>query len=65
VSTEENKTLIRRVYAEVFNEGRLEVVNGLIGADVVNQPARSAAPDGPAAVRQLAARLRSAFPDPP
>jgi hypothetical protein len=38
-TTEENKTLFRRTYEELLNQGNLEVAEELVSADFVNHEA--------------------------
>jgi steroid delta-isomerase-like uncharacterized protein len=63
MSTEQNKTLVRRVFEEIFNANNLVAVDELIASDYVyHRPAR---PEfrGPATYKQLLATFRAAFPD--
>lgn len=64
MSTEENKRIVRRIPLEVFNQGRLTVLDEIISDDFVNRsPMPGMADRGVEAVRQLATAVRTAFPD--
>src|SRR5262245_663492 len=59
-----NKTLVRRLYEEGFNQGDLDLVDSLVAPDVVtHNPLILDAPTGPQSVRGGIERLRLAFPD--
>ncbi len=64
-TTEEaNKTLFRRTYEELFNQGNLASAEELVAPDFVNHevpPGRENR--GPESLRQVAGMLRTAFPD--
>jgi steroid delta-isomerase-like uncharacterized protein len=61
--TAENKALIRRLFDEVLNGGRLDLLDRLIGNDYVeHNPAPNQAA-GAAGVRSKIETLRAAFPD--
>jgi steroid delta-isomerase-like uncharacterized protein len=63
VSGEDNKDLIRRLFDEAFNKGRLALLDQLIGgAYIEHNPAPNQAP-GAAGVRARIASMRAAFPD--
>jgi steroid delta-isomerase-like uncharacterized protein len=61
-SPEANKTVVRRLYEEVFEGGRLDLADELVDPDARDlrdtQDRR-----GPGRVKEVAAMLRSAFPD--
>jgi steroid delta-isomerase-like uncharacterized protein len=59
---EENKAVMRRIYEEIFNEGKLELADELVAPDMVNHTTPGA-PRGPEPVKKLVAMLHSAFPD--
>lgn len=63
MSAEENKVLIRRLYAEVFARWNLDVVDELIGAEFVGHEMPPGTPPGPVGFKQFYGSLRSAFPD--
>ena len=62
MSPDANKTVVRRLYEEVFEDGRLELADELVDPD-----ARDTGDEldrrGPARVREVATMLRAAFPD--
>jgi steroid delta-isomerase-like uncharacterized protein len=58
------KTLVRRYFEEVFNQGRLRVADELFGADyVLHDPASTGLPQGPEAMKRFARQHRAAFPN--
>lgn len=64
--TEQNKNNFKRLYEEVFNQGKLDVAEELIGPNVVEhqkQPGVDPNAAGPELVKQIARFFRSAFPD--
>lgn len=60
--SEQNKIVIRRAFEEVYNQGKLDVVDDLVSGDFV---AHTSSEDihGPAGMKQFVASLRDAFPD--
>jgi predicted ester cyclase len=62
-TTEENKTLFRRTYEELLNQGNLEVAEDLVSPDFINHEARPGRDRGPESMRGLATMLRTAFSD--
>jgi len=65
MSTEQNKTIVRRYWEEVWNQGNLAVVDELIASDFDGHPLPGE-PDfgrGPAGQKQLVEMYRTAFPD--
>jgi predicted ester cyclase len=62
-TTEENKTLFRRTYEELLNQGNLEVAEDLVSSDFINHEAPPGIDRGPESLRGLATMLRTAFPD--
>jgi steroid delta-isomerase-like uncharacterized protein len=62
--SEENKAIARRIDAEVWNEGRLEVIDELVAGDyvstVVGVPEQIRGPQG---FREFVVTYRTAFPD--
>jgi ketosteroid isomerase-like protein len=65
MSTEQNTTLVRRYWEEVWNNGNLAVVDELIATDFDGHPLPGE-PDfgrGPAGQNQLVGMYRTAFPD--
>ena len=63
MSVEENKTLIRRLYDEVFANWNLDVVDELIGPEFVGHEMPPGTTRGPVGFKQFYESLRSAFPD--
>ncbi len=61
--SEENKTLIRRYYEELFNNGNLSVADELIAPDFVSHARAERGVGGPEGVKQFVTRLRTGFPD--
>jgi steroid delta-isomerase-like uncharacterized protein len=61
---EANKALVRRLYEEGFNQGKLEVVDELVAPDVVtHDPIILDAPTGSDSIRGGIEMIRKAFPD--
>lgn len=62
MSTEKNKAALRRVYEEVFNNGKLSVADEVIAADYIllGVPAEIKGPEG---FKQFVTMFRNAFPD--
>lgn len=61
---EDNKTLVRRVFEEVWNQRKLEVADQLLASDYVSHD--PASPDfgrGPDALKRLVKYYTDAFPD--
>jgi steroid delta-isomerase-like uncharacterized protein len=59
-----NTRVIHRYFEEVWNQGKLEVLDELLARDYVNHS--SSIPDpapGPAGVKPIVAAMRHAFPD--
>ncbi|HXZ04940.1 MAG TPA: ester cyclase [Ktedonobacteraceae bacterium] len=62
MSTEENKSVANRWYEEVFNAGKLELIDELFAPDFVDHDPSNPIP-GLDGVRQLVTMYRTAFPD--
>ncbi|HEX2909205.1 MAG TPA: ester cyclase [Chloroflexia bacterium] len=63
MSVEENKALVRRVVEEIWNQGKVELVDALLAPDYVNHtPAPSFGPDREGYKQFLLSTHRS-FPD--
>jgi steroid delta-isomerase-like uncharacterized protein len=60
MSLEENKAVVRRLYMELFNKGRTELIDELYAPDYVSHTAAPAARQDRG---QVATRLRTTFPD--
>ncbi len=61
--SEENKTLIRRYYEELFNKGNLSVADELITPDFVSHALGERGAGGPEGVKQFVTRVRTGFPN--
>jgi|SRR5437660_2250139 len=61
-TTATNKALIRRLFDEALNQGRLELVDELFSADFVDHSTPEQRP-GPEGVRDFFIEVRSRFPD--
>jgi steroid delta-isomerase-like uncharacterized protein len=61
---EDNKQLVRRVFAEIVNGADLSLADRLFSADfMVHSSGRPSATRGPDGLRQFVTALRGAFPD--
>src|SRR5581483_5722873 len=65
MSTERNKTIVRRYWEEVWNQGNFAVMDELLASDFDRHPTPSDADfgHGPAGQKQLVGMYRTAFPD--
>jgi len=63
MGVDENKALYRRFVDEVFNHGRLDLVEEFLDASYVNHDAPPNSPPGPEGVRQIVMTFRTAFPN--
>ena len=65
MSTEQNKAIVRRVFTEIFNDGRLEYAEELYAPDCTfhGLPAGFEARTGPSVVVDLCRIYATAFPD--
>jgi steroid delta-isomerase-like uncharacterized protein len=63
MGTEENKAVYRRFMDEIFNKGRLDLVDELVSQSYQLHDASPGTPQGPEAIRQVVSMFRSAFPD--
>jgi steroid delta-isomerase-like uncharacterized protein len=60
----ENKTIVRRLYEEVWNERKLEVVDELISkSHALQDPIASGSQVGPKSYKRRVVELTTAFPD--
>lgn len=59
----ENKTVMKRIYEEIWNEGKLEVIDELFSPDYVAHFLPPGMPPGREGFRAFVASYRSAFPD--
>lgn len=59
-----NKTIIERYYNEVWNEGKLAVLDELLSKDYINHtPSTPNPPAGPEGLKPIVAAIRKGFPD--
>jgi hypothetical protein len=65
MSTERNKTIVRRYWEEVWTQGNFAVMDELLASDFDRHPTPSDADfgHGPAGQKQLVGMYRTAFPD--
>lgn len=63
MSTEANKTLVRRFIEDVYNQGNLQVVDDLFGPDFTIPDVLPPVPPGPENIKQHVTAWRNAFPD--
>jgi steroid delta-isomerase-like uncharacterized protein len=60
----DNKTIVRRLYDEVWNKRRLEVIDALISpSHALNDPLASGAQVGPKLYKRRVVELTKSFPD--
>ena len=61
--SEQNKTVIRRLYNEVHSGGNMDVIDEIYAPDVeVHVPGLPEDPYGPAAIKHLISTIRDVFP---
>ena len=64
MSAEQNKAIMRRIPLEVFEQGRLEVVDEIVAPDAVEHGTPPPGiPEGRAGIKAMASALRKGFPD--
>jgi len=63
MSTEKNKAALRRVYDEIFNKGKLSVVDEVIAANYILHGVATIEVNGPEGFKQFVTMYRNAFPD--
>jgi steroid delta-isomerase-like uncharacterized protein len=63
MSTEENKARMNRIPLEVFNEGKLGVIDEVMAADYIEHLTTPGFPGGTAGLKQFVTAVRTAFPD--
>jgi predicted ester cyclase len=59
MSSEENKAIVRRLFEEVLNEGRLTAIDELVATDYLSHAGAPRRKD----FKQVVIRLRAGFPD--
>ena len=62
MSTEENRALIQRVFAEGFNQGKLAVVDEVFAPNFLDRSTPSQ-PPGAEGVKEYISAVRTGFPD--
>jgi predicted ester cyclase len=63
MTTEENKLIINRLFAEIFQQGNLTAADEFIAPDVIYHPFPHTFPAGPDGFRFVFKMLCSTFPD--
>ncbi len=63
MSVEQNKTVIRRLIEEVWNQGNLDAIEELHSPQLVDHSAPPERPPGAEGIRQFVSSLREPFPD--
>jgi len=63
MSTEENKAIHRRVFEEVFNQGKLDVASQIFATDYIFHVSVPGEVRGPEGFKQMVSMYRTAFPD--
>lgn len=61
MSLEQNKTLMQRIYDEVVNEGKLDLIDELMADDFIEHEAFPGLSEGREGVKQFLSMIRSAF----
>jgi ketosteroid isomerase-like protein len=62
-TVEQNKEIVRRIFEEIFNQGRLEVADELLTPDTEVHVPFADPGSGPTALKKIVAGLRQGFPD--
>ena len=62
-TTERNKAVARRVFDEVVNRGRLDLIDEIYAPDVVDHDPLPGAPEGIEGIRYSIGGMRAAMPD--
>jgi predicted ester cyclase len=63
ISTEENKSIVRRFVDEVQSKGDIDAIDELCSPEFVNHSAPPGVPSNCEGVKQVTAMFRQAFPD--
>ena len=63
MSIKDNKTIIRRFFDEVWNQGNMEVIDELVAREVSGQDAAVGETRTIEAVKEVSVLFRTAFPD--
>jgi predicted ester cyclase len=62
-TVESNKVVVRRIFDEIFNQGKLELADELLTAGTAVHVPFEHPGSGPAALKKIVAGLRGGFPD--
>jgi steroid delta-isomerase-like uncharacterized protein len=61
---QDGRTIARRYFEEVWNQGKVDVLDELLAPDYVNHtPSTGHPPPGPAGLKPIVLAIRGAFPD--
>ena len=63
MSADQNKTIYRQFIQEVFNKGRLDLIDKLLSESYVYHDAPPGTPNGREGIKQIVPMFRKAFPD--
>ena len=63
MANEQNKANASRIPMEVFNQGKLAVIDEVMTSDFIEHAAPPGFPPGPAGLKTFVTALRAAFPD--
>ena len=61
--SEQNKALVRRLYAEAFGAGSMAAIDALVDVDVVEHEVMPGIPPGREGLKVFVGMIRSAFPN--
>jgi steroid delta-isomerase-like uncharacterized protein len=61
--SEENKALARRIFEEIWNQGKMDVADEIYDANYITHGHGIELPSGPDGFKQLVSIFRKAFPD--
>ncbi|MEN8237449.1 MAG: ester cyclase [Pseudomonadota bacterium] len=60
----ENKIIVNRYFEEVWNQGKLDVLDEIVSVDYINHsPGMPNPPRGPEGIKPIVTAIREAFPD--
>lgn len=63
MSTEENKTVVRRLFEEVWNQGKMDAVGEILATDYIFHEPVGGEVRGPEDFKQFVSMYRTAYPD--
>jgi steroid delta-isomerase-like uncharacterized protein len=63
MAAHDNKTLVRRTFEEVWNQGKLELIEELVDPNYISNDPNNPGVRGPDGIRRLVLAYRAAFPD--